>query len=61
MERFLNVCDNEAKLIKKEEILEEMDLVTIIDPKANHENMELLLVMIFRMGTRLKRKDSILE
>ena len=33
MERFLNDCDND-NLVKKEEVLEEIDLVTIVDPKA---------------------------
>ena len=46
MERFLNDCDvkdNEIELVKKEEVLEEIALVTIVDPKANHENVEVII------------------
>ena len=46
MERFLNDCDdkdNEPKLVKKDEVLEEIALVTIVDLEANHENMEVII------------------
>ena len=33
--------DNELELVKKDEVIEEIALVTIVDPKANHENIEL--------------------
>ena len=46
MEIFLNHCDskdNEPELVKKEEVLEEIVLVTIVNPKANHENVEVII------------------
>ena len=46
MERFLNDYDdndNELELVKKEEVVEEIALVTIVDPKANHENVEVII------------------
>ena len=33
-------CDDELELVKKDEVIEEIALVTIIDLKANHENVE---------------------
>ena len=41
MEIFLNKCDdkaNDLELVKKEEVLEEIALVTIVDLKAKYEN-----------------------
>ena len=46
MERFLNDCDdkdNKPELVKKEEVVEEIGLVTIVNPKANHENVEVII------------------
>ena len=46
MERILNGCDvndKELELVKKEEVVEEIALVTIFDPKANHENVEVII------------------
>ena len=46
MERFLNdydVKDNEAELVNEEEVVEEITLVDIVHPKANHENVEVII------------------
>ena len=46
MERFLNDCDvkdNEPEQVKKEKVVEEIALVTIVDPKANNENVEVII------------------
>ena len=43
MERFLKDCDNELEMVKKNEVGEEIALVTIVDPKANHENVEVII------------------
>ena len=44
MERFLTDCDkdNELELVKEKEVVEEIVLVTIIDPKDNHESVEVI-------------------
>ena len=41
----MNDCDedNELELVKEKEVLEEIALVTIFDPKANHENVEVII------------------
>ena len=39
MERFMNDCDNKLELVKKEELIEEIVVVTIVDPKANQDNV----------------------
>ena len=43
MERFLSDCDNELELVKENEVVEEIALVNIVDPKANHENVEVII------------------
>ena len=46
MKRFLNDCDdkdNDRELVKKEEVVEEIALVNIIDQKVNHENVEVII------------------
>ena len=46
MERFLNDCDdkdNDPELVKEEEVVEEVVLVTTLDQKANHENVEVII------------------
>ena len=43
MEIFLNDCDNELELVNEQEVVEEIALVTIVYPKANHENVEVIV------------------
>ena len=46
MEWFLNDCDDKdtkLELVKEEEAVEDIALVTIVDPKANHENVEVII------------------
>ena len=38
-----NHKDKELELVKEKEVVEEIALVTIVDPKANHENMEFIM------------------
>ena len=57
MGRFLNDCDKD-NLVKKEEVLEEIALVTTIDPKANHENVEVIISNDLQSGNHIEEKRS---
>ena len=57
MEIFLNdYKDNEPELAKKEEVLEEIALVTIVDPKTNHENVEVIIRNDLQNGNQIEEK-----
>ena len=46
MEIFLNdydVKDKDLELVKKEEVVEKIALVTIVYPKAKHKNVEVMI------------------
>ena len=58
MERFLNDCDDdELELVKKDEVIEEIALVSIVDPKANHGNVE----VFFKTNNDLQNDAQIVE
>ena len=58
MERFLKDCDNELELIKENEVVEEIDLVTIVDPSAKHENVEVIIENDLQNGNQVEEQRS---